>query len=253
MTLKQLQQHLLEQTLGNTLALEFIEQLRPCGELAPKQQILIYQQNAFAARQTVLLSTYAVCVQILGERYFKHICKGYIYATPSTHIDLNLYGETFPDYLAEQLLRQEALKDFPYLPDLALLEWHFHRLFFVANVPEFDFAAFAHIETGNQHHLQFHLAESCFFMPSDFPVLSLWRSHKAANPTSTMPAGDEYYCIYRQQGDMLIDDISSDLFTLLQGITQGWTLGTMCQHNLDSLLPQLIEKGWVSRFSIAHV
>jgi hypothetical protein len=94
---------------------DFLNYLKPCGNLLPKQQLSIYQNNVRGALQTSLAQVYPVCRKILGENYFKQLASVYIKKYPSTCHDLNLYGESFSGFIHLQCQQLNELKDLPYL------------------------------------------------------------------------------------------------------------------------------------------
>jgi len=52
---------------------------------------------------------------------------------PSTQADLNVYGQYFSSYLEKLITTNRELSDFGYLGELAELEWHWYKSYFVNN------------------------------------------------------------------------------------------------------------------------
>ncbi len=248
-----LQQRFMQQIHEPRPSLEFINDLIPCGTLSPSQQISIYQSNAFAAKQAVLRTTYPVCEQILGTHYFKQLSLEYIRKHPSLNFDLNVYGESMPVFLSSLCQLRKELAELPYMRDLAHLEWHYHRLYFVANPPAFNFSHFAEITAYDYQYTRFKLAGDCFFMSSEFPLFSIWQSHINQQPLSSVNAQHENLCIFRQSGMMNMALIDNAVMHAIQAIKAGHSLQQLHTNGLHTHLPFLIQKGWVCGFRFAHV
>jgi len=56
----------------------------------------------------------------------KFLCREFIYEHPSKSFDVTDYGAYFPDFL----ISRNEVRDFPFLPDIARLEWAAERAFY---------------------------------------------------------------------------------------------------------------------------
>jgi len=232
----------------------FLAQLKPTGSLLPEQQLAIYQNNVRGALQSCLAQVYPVCQKILGEPYFKQLARGYIKTTPSNHADLNCYGGSFSDYILSQCQQKKELYDFPYLSDLAQLEWLYHRVYFAANAPEFDFSAFAELTPLQQTYCIFEKAPCLEFMPSDYPILSIWKLNQTASSSQEiLPKQTESCCVFRRNNKIELFLVESQIWNLLSLIEADATLDQIVQANLDHLLPELIKQGWIGGFKVMDV
>lgn len=175
MQLKSFQATFVKQLSDNKSRNAFLSHLKPCGKLLAEQQLAIYINNNQSALQKALAHIYPVCLNIVGENYFKQIARSYISDYPSKHYDLNSYGKFFSIFLKSQAILHHELKDYPYLADLALLEWFYHQIYYVPQRPVFDFSAFAGLSQDQYAGVSFKLSPDIKFLDSDYPVVSIWQ------------------------------------------------------------------------------
>lgn len=83
----------------------------------------VYENNLFFSLLEVLEETYPTLKKALGADNFKYLAREYIYTHPSKNPNIQLYGQSFGAFLASQ----KQLQDYPYLQNLATLDWHWER------------------------------------------------------------------------------------------------------------------------------
>jgi hypothetical protein len=254
MRLKLFQESFIQQVSSSSSADDFLKYLEPCGDLLPDQQLAIYQNNVHGALQKSLAQTYPVCKKILGEKYFKQLASLYIRNYPSVHYDLNVYGEHFSDFIGMQNQLREELKDFPYLSDLAKLEWFYHQIFYAAQASVFDFLAYSQLSEPQQAQSVFQLVPCFRFMSSDYPIVSIWQLNQNELDTQqTVSSKAEKYCIFRNNNHIELIPIDTMMYTLLSHIKAGKMLAELVQMDIDDDLPKLIKQGWIGDFKVKHV
>lgn len=254
MNLKPLQESLIKQLSHTQSTDDFLDYLMPCGDLSAEQQLAIYQNNVRGALQKTLALTYSVCCKILGENYFKQLARMYIKNHPSRHYDLNGYGEFFADFLQIQCQQQSELQNFPYLSDLAKLEWLYQQIYYAADAGKFDFTAFAELTDQQQVQSQFQLTPCLQFMCSDYPVLSIWQVNQLeSNQQQTLSSQVENICIFREDNQIQLILIDSQTLALLTLIKQHSSLDIISKTGYGNLLAELIQRGWIDGFKVNHV
>lgn len=92
----------------------------------PEKGLNTYRRNLVFGLIGALKETYPFCAALLGENNFNFFCREYIYQNPSTNPDLMEYGSAFADFLQA---RPEC-GDWPFMPDIARLEWAKDRVFY---------------------------------------------------------------------------------------------------------------------------
>ncbi|SFG72418.1 hypothetical protein SAMN05518865_11710 [Duganella sp. CF458] len=93
-------------------------------QLKHKERFGLYRGNLASTWSKALAAAYPVIAQLVGGEFFAAMAREYGRAHPSDSGDLNRFGAHF-----EPFLRSFAhVKDLPYLPDMARLEWQLHRI-----------------------------------------------------------------------------------------------------------------------------
>lgn len=255
MSLQLLQEKFVQQLTEIHSANNFLGCLKISGNLLPEQQLAIYQNNNRSALQQTLAQIYPICDKILGRKYFKQIARDYIKKYPSQYYDLNNYGEYFANFLLIECQQHDELNDFPYLSDLAQLEWFYHASYFAAAGDLFDLSTFAQLTEIQQAHCSFQLAPHLKYITSNYPILSIWNINQLdTNKQYTLVATAENCCIFRQKNNLInIVTVETKIYQLLKSIEQGETLNEISQKPYVEKLPELIKLGWISCFKVNEI
>ena len=96
----------------------------PLGEVAgnglePLARLRIYRNSCNEIQTGALRATYPAVLALVGTEFFEQSARGYRRAHPSASGNLQGFGAGFADYLASL----SSLAAYPYLPDVARLEW----------------------------------------------------------------------------------------------------------------------------------
>lgn len=182
----------------------------------------IYANNIYYTRADVLKKNFPVICSFLGEEYFDHIALEYAKKYPNPSCNLNLYGIDFPHYCSQL----DACSNFPYLKDLATLEYYLQTLSYKENIPP---ASIEEIQT---------VPEKIFFHPSCKVFSSEYNVKKIMDyvldpesfPTFTIEKSLSYYLIYRNPVtfNMHIHSLSKEEFDLYQKLMQDGL--SYCDH-----------------------
>jgi len=232
----------------------FLSQLSVIGTLTPNAQLAIYRSNINGAHEKVLAQIYPACRNILGEDYFNQLCHGYRFQFPSCDSDLNLYGKEFYSYLSGCLAHHDELEGFEYLPDLALLEWHWNDAYFSKDDELFDFDKLVEVPAERQSELVFEFSHAFYLQKSIYPVVEIWRANSKASSKQQefeLPDDHVYYCVFRKEYQADIDVLNEHQFNLLTAIGQNNTLGQLSQSfdvDFQGQFHYYVDQGWVSGF-----
>ncbi len=91
--------------------------------LSSQDRLAIYH-NAYRVRLIdVLLDTFEHTAAYLGDDWFHQLASAYVQLHGSTHNNIGLYGQGFPQFLAEQLADDKEVSE------LALMDWKLRRAF----------------------------------------------------------------------------------------------------------------------------
>jgi uncharacterized protein (UPF0276 family) len=141
-------------------------------------RLAIYRGNLTANWDKALSSAYPVIRQLVGPEFFTALARAYGKAHPSLDADLNRFGADLANFLATF----EPVAAFPYLPDMARLEWHVHEAHYVPDVPVLDASHFASLTPVKLEASRFSLHPACSLMASRWSVAQLWLAHQPGGP-----------------------------------------------------------------------
>lgn len=137
-------------------------------------RLALYRGNLTTAWDKVLASAYPVIRQLVGDEFFTALARAYGMARPSDSPDLNQFGAHFSQFLAGF----EHVAEYPYLPDMAAIEWCLHRAHYAPDAPALGADALARLAPEEFENARFGLHPACTLVKSDWAVVPLWLAHQ---------------------------------------------------------------------------
>jgi hypothetical protein len=139
-------------------------------------------------------SAYPVIQRIIGEENFRVLAGSFVRSRPPQRPQLSLYGADFAEFIAAFA---PAQRDYPFLADLARLEWALHESYFARDADPFDAQALAAIP-GER------LPQTCFALhpavrlvqSSRYPIWQIWSRENSPEAN----AGGEAVLVARPSG-----------------------------------------------------
>lgn len=221
----------------------------------------IYQNSAIANITHSLSLTYPVIEKLLGEAFFRAMCREFIYITWPKSGNMDDYGAEFSCFLANF----EHAKHLTYLKDVARLEWAFHQSSLADDAAITDWSTLAQVNDILQ--LQFLLSPSFSLVSSIFPIDKIWH----LNQGNTLPnteiiltneqEGDTYIVVFRQQLKTLILSITVGEYALLNAFSHEKTFEKaiisasqkQVDFSIDDSLKKFIGLGVISGFEESNI
>lgn len=213
----------------------------------PQARLAVYRNNAIGVQILALQTIYPACLRILGEACFRTLGRDYLQAHPSTDPDLNRFGNRYPELLSglqDGVGEHNSFADYPYLADLARLEWALHQAWFAADSSPFDPAQLSDPNC-DPPQLRFALPPGTRLLASRWPLLSL---HRSGDPHPADGDGPLPLCIYRQGYAVVAIAVEHPLFALLGGIQQQRPLGELAAAGLAiERIGELLQRGCLTQ------
>ena len=94
-------------------------------------RLLIYRNNVQQSLRNLLKTTYMRCYVILGHDNFMFLAQEFVKNNIPEQAKLSAYGSGFVKFLKEN---NHVQKEYPWLADLAILEWAYQESFFAGNL-----------------------------------------------------------------------------------------------------------------------
>lgn len=228
-----------------------VNELHASASLNSRQRLGIYKHNYLLTMSQALMSTYPVCVKLVGEAFFRMLAKAYIQQTPSTSFSLNDYGNRLAEFIAEFAPAASV----PYLADTARLEWACHRASLNANKTSFDYQALTAVAESEREQIRFQLPQGASLIQSSFPILTIWQlgqdNNAPVTPIDLNQLPGEQVIVFQQELDLRMDLLTDWQWQLLTAIRGGICFGDLCVQFSDAIteqLPILIAQGWIKGF-----
>ena len=135
-------------------------------------RLQIYRNHYRVTLLDVLAATFPAIQAVIGEDHFRAAGRGFILTQPPTEPCLAAYGAAFPDFLAQLA----PLAAWPFLADLARLDWAVNAAFHAADAAAFDPQMLALVAESPVEQWQVRLHPSCQVVTSPFAIDQLRRS-----------------------------------------------------------------------------
>lgn len=220
-----------------------------------EERSLIYVNTVYGTLGKALEAIYPVIARLLGARCLDGLVRNFIRKVPSRSGDLHNYGGEFADFLADTPL----YIDYPYLPDVARLEWQMHRVFHACDSSPLDMQQLQSVDPENYSELRFTLAPASALMVSPYPVQLVWQANQAGQDGSVVMNTEEArLLLLRGRGAIEIIPLSSGEYALLEALHAGGSIAvsmdaaleTGAEFDLQLILAREIARGTLAGFSI---
>jgi len=203
-------------------AARFAGGVRAAG-LAPERRLQVYRNNHFASLAEVLAAVYPVIRRLVGEAFFDQAARNYIANHPSPSGDVHRYGGHFAAHLG----RCPGVETLGYLPDVARLEWCYHRAFHAEQHPPLDAGGLRAVQPEDYPRLRLMLQPSARLLESCYPVLRIWQVNQpdwTGDATVDLAEGRARLLVLRQGVEVAFIPLGVGEQFWLLGLAHGLTL-----------------------------
>ncbi|MFO1423313.1 MAG: DNA-binding domain-containing protein [Candidatus Competibacteraceae bacterium] len=208
---------------------DFDRHVRAAG-LSGARRLQVYRNNALLSLTGALEAVYPVARRVVGDGFFQYAAAQYIARHPSRSGDLHAFGEHFPAFLESFA----PAADLVYLPDVARLEWAYHRAFHAADHRPLDVAALARVPAERQGDLRFELHPATRLLESAFPILRIWRvnqdDHDGDSTVDLSEGGVKLLIVRRQNLEIEFEPLEDGEFALLRALAGDCDFVTACER-----------------------
>lgn len=187
------------------------------------KRIQIYRTNTMVSLIEALAAAFPACAAAIGDRAFRFAADGFVKANPPKAPQLLAYGSDFPDHLARMA---QVVRDVPWLPDLARLEWARQEAYFAADAAPLAAEALQAVDPTRLGDVAFILHPATRVVDSGWAVHSLWQAKRQEPPQPADPsAGAEAVLVQRPALMVTQRPITAGDAALVLALATGATLG----------------------------
>lgn len=222
MQLDQLQKAFIEGVYAGDL--EAADQvIQGSSGLSAAEHFAIYQGSVTATLVAALGDIFPRVKTALGTAFFDALARKYIKSHPSRSASLDKYGEEFAAFCT----RFTPLKEYPYVADLARVDWAWHRAFHSPDLKPLDVEALKSRLGAEASDDRFLLHPSAFIVASEYPIYQLWHFNEHAREASSedeaalfnLDQAAETILVWRREyvvQTRLLNDVEQALFLQFQ-------------------------------------
>lgn len=196
-----------------------IEERIAANGLAGARRLQIYRNNVFGSLTDALRDAYPVVHRLVGSDFFHFAAERYSGDYPSHSGNLHRFGEYFARFLESFPFAAEL----PYLPDVARLEWAYHRVFHAPfSVSRLDLQALNGLSPARWGEVKFTLHPARALLASKFPVLRIWEVNQddfRGDDTVALDEGEARLLILRPALTVELYPLSVGEFALLEALS----------------------------------
>lgn len=234
---------------------ELVRLLAP--NAAGAEGLVVYWRSSRHAQRAALAAAYPVIAALVGDALFAALCADHLRAPGSRSGDLHRLGRAF----AATVRAEPACADYPYLADVAELEWAVHRSFFQGARGTSDCVDPASIGVEQLARLRVQPASGLALLSCASAASRIWRAHQpgAGERLEDIDwrAGPEWLAVHRVAAGVCIDPLEEAEFRLLACSQQGATLAEALDQlsplsaDLASWLPRWLQLGLAAGLTLA--
>ena len=204
--------------------------LRGDRRLSARARVGIYARMYFDRIVDSLAEDFPSLWELLDEDEFHSLVRAYLAKYPSPHWTLRNAGKDLPRFLQ----RHSLLKKWPFVMDLARLEWEMIEVFDAADGTPLSEAKLKSLppESWGQMHLRLILAHR--LLQSRWPLYEIREGILEHGSWSGRPQSS-FLQVWRQERNVLYRSVDRLEFELLQSLQRGASLASLCQQIVDQV------------------
>ena len=201
--------------------------------ISSDKRFQIYKNNVWLEVLDSLHNTFPVVYGLVGKDFFKGCAYQFFKKHPPQAGDLNLYGKNFSEFLSTI----ESLKAYPYMSDIAKLEWVCHICCLSEKEPICGKEDFMCLPQDEFLNLKIHLQPHLYVQYSKWPIDKVWMSYHQnilAHENIDMSQQDSYMLIFKDtKFKVMLVSCEKSLYTFMKSLLLGQSLALSAEKALD--------------------
>ena len=189
------------------------------------QRAGVYATAYFARHHDVIMGDYPMVEALIGHAEFHPLVEEYLERYPPDDPSLRFLGAKVPAFLSEHRLASR----FPFLADLARLEWTRGDVFDAADVTPLVPADLATIPEGAWPGLRLELVPAFRLIELEHPVHELWQAIHDETPVSAVGRAPTSIIVWRRDLVVYHRPVSGGEAAALALLQTGAPFATVCE------------------------
>lgn len=223
----------------------------------PGARLRIYRNHAIITLTDALKATYPVICRLVSEGFFAYAAHEFMREHMPEKPSLAQYGGAFPDFLAEF----PPCRDFPYLADVARLEWAINEALHADGIVAIGRRELSGISAADAPRLVLTLHPSVRLLDSRWPIERIWRANQTNGDPDLaidLDSGGVRLQVQRRADRVILKSLTECEFAFLQALANGAPLADAADaalridllFDLTVALGTLLEEGGVVGFRL---
>ncbi|MFL6708759.1 MAG: DUF692 family multinuclear iron-containing protein [Massilia sp.] len=183
-------------------------------------RLALYRGHLTGTWEKILAAAFPVLRELVGEEFFGGLARAFGMAHPSEDGDLNRFGGGFAGFIDGF----EHAAPYPYLADMARLEWALHNSYYAADAEALAAADLAGLSPADFDAARFALHPAACLQRSPWAVATLWHAHHGGEFPAEM-AAPEQWVVARPQWKPQLTAVSPAEFAALRQVEEGASMG----------------------------
>lgn len=191
-----------------------------------QERFALYRGNVSAIWQQSCVNAYPVLQQLVGADFFDDLARAYGRHHPSQSGNLTEFGSNMPSFLGTL----ESCRSYPYLSDIAALEWLVHRAYYLKHHTPLTVEELASVPPDQLSNVQCELQPCCALFDSPWAISDIWLAHQSTNPIFPDQISRRSHCLiwrlsWRSSWKVKVSQLSAGSYAALQALQAGHMLG----------------------------
>lgn len=199
----------------------------------PAQRLDLYRDNLREGFTKALAIGFPVIERLVGAEYFRQLAFEFMHAHPSRAGNLHHIGAPFPQYLRERF----AGTEYPYLGDVAQLEWAHEEAILADGEAPIAASALVEVDPARYEELRFRLHPACGLVSSRFPIVRIWHANQSESDAAEvidLGTGGDNVLVHRTADCIEFHRLPSGEFAALAALARGAPLGAALEAALSA-------------------
>lgn len=189
----------------------------------------VYRNNVLSSLCDALAANFPAIQQLLGAAYFRALGVEYVRHAPPTQPVLSEYGSDFPAFLRAF----PPLQAYPYLGDVAALEWAWLRAYHGADQVCTALEDLRVVEPEVIPLVRFQVHPTAQIISSGYPVHDIFRKNRNIEGEGSRESGPQHVLVVRPQLHVTTHDIPQDKAFFFNCLASGAALGEAAEASLS--------------------
>jgi len=243
----------------NTSVEDFI---KPSHKRSAYDCLASYRGSVRGGLLQALQDIYPVMHKLLGEQAFEGLSRQYINKNPSKSSNITEYSSRLSEVnisFADFIESFTPLNNYPYMADVARLEWLWHEVFNEADNTALNLDQLGLMSPEQHLELKFKRPHASRLLWSPWPAHRIWEANQdnSQNEALELINGDYYFLIWRQGYGMRIDSLSKSEWDFLQQLELSASFSQAIEQflqihpnkDVSELFSSAIGQGWIVDFN----